>query len=78
MNQSGPPADRVEQNGGYVMALLKWALLFAIFAVIAALFGFTGVAAGAADVAKVLFFLFLTIVAVFVILGLVTFRAVAG
>jgi len=58
------------------MALLRWSLLFVVFAIIAGIFGFTDIAHGSAEIAKVLFFLFLTIVAVFVILGLVTFRAV--
>ena len=58
------------------MALLKWSLLFAIAAIIAGVFGFTDIARGPAQIAQVLFFVFLTIVAVFVILGLLTFRAV--
>ena len=57
--------------------MLSWALAFFIIAIIAAIFGFTDIAGASAEIAKVLFFLFLTIVAVFVILGLVTFRAVA-
>ena len=59
------------------MALLRWSLLFVVLAIVAALFGFTGIAADAAGIAKILFFIFLAIVVTFVILGLVTFRAVS-
>jgi uncharacterized membrane protein YtjA (UPF0391 family) len=59
------------------MALLRWALIFAVVAIIAAVFGFTDIAGGAAEVARVLFFLFLAVVIGFVVLGLLAFRAVS-
>src|SRR5215468_228586 len=90
---SGPPVPRKASDllvfqqgfscGGHlngkedVMALLRWALIFAVVAIIVAVFGFTDIAGGAAEIARVLFFLFLAAVVVFVILGLLAFRSVS-
>ena len=52
------------------MAILLWALIFAIIAVIAAVLGFAGLAAAAAAVTKLLIFLFATLCVVFVVAGL--------
>ncbi len=60
------------------MSLLRWALAFFVISLIAALFGFGGVAEGAADVARILFFLFLAVCVVLLLLGMTTYRAVAG
>ena len=40
------------------MALLTWALIFAVIALVAGVFGFGGVASAAAGVARILFFIF--------------------
>ena len=63
-------------NGGYVMGLLKWSLIFLIVAGIAALFGFGGIAEGATDIAKVLFFIFLAVCLVLFAIGVATYKAV--
>ena len=55
----------------------KWALVFFIIAIIAALFRFTGIATGAATIAKWLFFIAVAIFVIFLILGLMTGRAVS-
>ena len=60
------------------MGLLKWALIFLVVALIAALFGFGGIAAGATDIARVLFFLFLLVCVVLFVMGMFTYRSVAG
>jgi uncharacterized membrane protein YtjA (UPF0391 family) len=51
------------------MAILLWALTFAVVSVIAALLGFTGLAAGAAAVTKLLIFLFAALCVVFIVAG---------
>lgn len=60
------------------MSLLKWALIFFIVSLIAAMFGFGGIAAGAADIARVLFFIFAVICVIFLALGLLAYRKIAG
>ena len=59
------------------MFLLRWAFIFLIISLLAAVFGFGGVSEGAADIAKVLFFIFVAIFAVLLILGVMTYKAVA-
>jgi len=51
------------------MAILLWALTFAVVSVIAALLGFTGLAAGAVAVTKLLIFLFAALCVVFIVAG---------
>ena len=58
------------------MALLRWALIFAVIAVIAALFGFTELASDFAGVARFLFFLFVGIVALLVIGGVFLYKKI--
>ena len=43
------------------MALLTWALIFAVIALVAGVFGFGGVASAAAGVARILFFIAIVI-----------------
>ena len=43
------------------MALLTWALIFAVIALVAGVFGFGGVASAAAGVARILFFISIVI-----------------
>lgn len=57
------------------LAMLKWALVFALISVVAGVLGFTGIAAGAAAIAKVLFFVFLALFAICLMLGLFLFKA---
>ena len=52
------------------MAILLWALIFAIISVIAAVLGFTGLAVGAAAITKLLIFLFAALCVVFIVAGL--------
>jgi uncharacterized membrane protein YtjA (UPF0391 family) len=56
--------------------LLKLAIAFFVISLVAALFGFTGIAAGSAAAAKILFFVFLGLAILFVILGVLLFKAV--
>ncbi len=60
------------------MFLLRWALMFLLIALVAAVFGFGGVAEGATEIARVLFFVFMLIFVVLLILGAMTYEAVAG
>ncbi|HEU0289752.1 MAG TPA: hypothetical protein VFR39_03260 [Burkholderiales bacterium] len=52
------------------MAILLWALIFAIISVIAVVMGFAGLAAGAAAVTKLMIFLFAALCVVFIVAGL--------
>jgi uncharacterized membrane protein YtjA (UPF0391 family) len=56
--------------------MFKWALIFAAVALVAGLLGSAGIAAGAAAIAKALLVIFLVLVAVFLLLGLATYRSV--
>jgi len=58
--------------------MLKWALIFAIVALIAGGLGFGGVAGAAAGVAKILFFLFVLGFVIFLALGLMAGKKIAG
>ena len=59
-----------------LLAMLKWAVIFAIISVVAAIFGFGGVSEAAGGIAKVIFFVFLALCVIFAILGFVVFRRV--
>lgn len=56
--------------------MLKWAQVFLVLAGVAALFGFGGIAEGLADIAKVPFVIFGVVMLVFVVLGVMTSKAV--
>ena len=56
--------------------MLKWALIFFIISLVAGVFGFTGIASGAAAVAKILFYIAVALFLVFLVLGLVTLKAI--
>lgn len=58
------------------MALLKWAVIFAIISIIAAVFGFGGISEGAADIAKVLFYVFVAVTALLVIASVFLYKKV--
>jgi uncharacterized membrane protein YtjA (UPF0391 family) len=58
--------------------MLKWALIFAVIALIAGGLGFGGVAGAAAGVAKILFFLFVVGFLIFLALGLMAGKKIAG
>ena len=58
--------------------MLKWALIFAVVALIAGGLGFGGVAGAAAGVAKILFFLFAVGFLIFVALGVMAGKKIAG
>ena len=51
------------------VAMLKYAIVFAVISLIAGALGFGGVAAGAAGIAKVLFGLFLVLAVIFLVLA---------
>lgn len=51
------------------IAMLKYAVIFALISLIAAALGFSGLAAGSAGIAKVLFGLFLILAFVFIVLA---------
>jgi uncharacterized membrane protein YtjA (UPF0391 family) len=61
--------------GGWVVTLLRWALVFLVISIVAGILGFTGVSAASADIARVLFYIFVVIFLVLLILGLTIFRA---
>jgi uncharacterized membrane protein YtjA (UPF0391 family) len=63
-------------NSREPIAMLKWALIFAVIAIVAGLFGFTGIAAGSAAIAKFLFGLFLVLCIIFVVIGVVVAKRV--
>jgi uncharacterized membrane protein YtjA (UPF0391 family) len=52
------------------IAMLKWALIFALISIAAGILGFTSIAAGTAAIAKVLFFIAVALFLVFLLLGL--------
>jgi uncharacterized membrane protein YtjA (UPF0391 family) len=52
------------------MALLTWALIFAVIALVAGVFGFGGVASAAAGVARILFFIAIVVFLIFLIMAL--------
>lgn len=56
--------------------MLKWALIFFIISLIAGLFGFTGIASGAAAMAKILFYIAVALFLLFLVLGVIAFKAV--
>jgi uncharacterized membrane protein YtjA (UPF0391 family) len=56
--------------------MLKWALIFFIISLVAGVFGFTGIASGAAAVAKILFYVAVALFLVFLVLGLITLKAI--
>jgi uncharacterized membrane protein YtjA (UPF0391 family) len=58
--------------------MLKWALIFAVVALIAGGLGFGGIAGAAAGVAKILFFLFAVGFLIFLALGVMAGRKIAG
>ena len=58
--------------------MLKWAFAFLVIALIAGALGFTGVAGAAMGVAKILFFLFVVGFLVFLALGLMAGKKIAG
>ena len=58
--------------------MLKWAIVFAVVALIAGGLGFGGVAGAAAGVAKILFFLFALGFVIFLALGVMAGRKIAG
>jgi uncharacterized membrane protein YtjA (UPF0391 family) len=58
------------------IAMLKWALVFALVSLVAGLLGFTGLAAGAAAIAKTLFVVFAALFLLFLVLGATVFRKI--
>lgn len=58
--------------------MLRLAVIFFVVSIIAAIFGFTGISEASADVARILFFIFVSIFAIFLVLGVVMGRKVAG
>ncbi|HEY1633052.1 MAG TPA: DUF1328 domain-containing protein [Rhizomicrobium sp.] len=58
--------------------MLRWAVIFLILGLVAAALGFTNVAGASIDIAKILFFIFVAIFVIFLVLGLVAGRRVAG
>ncbi|MBU2640838.1 MAG: DUF1328 domain-containing protein [Thiobacillus sp.] len=56
--------------------MLKWALIFFIISLIAGVFGFTGIASGAAAMAKILFYIAVALFLLFLVLGVIAFKAV--
>jgi uncharacterized membrane protein YtjA (UPF0391 family) len=58
------------------IAMLKWALIFALISIVAGVLGFTGIAAGAAGLAKLLFVVALIVFLIFLSLGLFVVKAV--
>jgi uncharacterized membrane protein YtjA (UPF0391 family) len=67
-------ASASARAGGFIVTLLKWALLFLLISIVAGLLGFTGISAASADVARILFYIFVVIFLVLLILGLTIFR----
>ena len=65
---------RFQISGDDVM--LKWALIFFIISLIAGVFGFTGIASGAAAMAKILFYIAVALFLLFLVLGVIAFKAV--
>ena len=57
------------------MALLRWALIFALVSAVAAVFGLADISATSADIARTLFYVYLVIFLVLLVLGLRGFRA---
>jgi uncharacterized membrane protein YtjA (UPF0391 family) len=58
--------------------MLRWAVIFLILGLVAAALGFTNIAGASIDIAKILFFIFVAIFVIFLVLGLVAGRKVAG
>ncbi len=58
--------------------MLRWALIFFLISIVAGILGFTGVAAGSAVIARSLFFVAIVLFGVFLILGLLTGKAIVG
>lgn len=58
------------------IAMLKWALVFALVSLVAGLLGFTGLAAGTAAIAKTLFVVFAVLFLLFLVLGATLFRKI--
>jgi uncharacterized membrane protein YtjA (UPF0391 family) len=56
--------------------MLKWALIFFIISLIAGVLGFTGIASGAASLAKILFYIAVVLFLLFVVLGVIAYKAV--
>ncbi len=52
------------------MALLTWALIFAVIALVAGVFGFGVVPSAAAGVARILFFIAIVVFLIFLIMAL--------
>jgi uncharacterized membrane protein YtjA (UPF0391 family) len=68
-------ADRAAAGaGGWIVTLLRWALVFFLVSVVAGILGFTDISAASADIARVLFYIFVVIFLVLLILGLTIFR----
>lgn len=51
------------------IAMLKYAIIFALISLVAGALGFGGIAAGSAGIAKILFGLFLILAVIFVVLA---------
>jgi uncharacterized membrane protein YtjA (UPF0391 family) len=66
----GIPESRPSNIGRVKMALLTWALIFAVIALVAGVFGFGGVASAAAGVARILFFIAIVVFLIFLIMAL--------
>ena len=59
-----------------VVALLKWALIFAVIGLVAGALGFGGIAGGALGIAKFLFWAAIIIAVVLFLLGVTIFKKV--
>ena len=60
------------------LAMIKWAIIFAIISLVAGIFGFTGIAADSAAIAKILFFVALAIFVILLVIGLVVGKRVSN
>ncbi len=70
-----PPVIGRNNVKGFIMSILKWALIFFLISLVAGVFGFTGLSAASADIARVLFYIFGVIFLILLILGFTIFRA---
>ena len=58
--------------------MLRWALIFFLISIVAGILGFTGVAASSAAIAQTLFFVAIALFGVFLMMGLLTGKAIAS